>query len=769
MSNSRQSPEYYLKNAASDQMVGGLRLFFGYAAGVGKTFAMLENAQLEKTAGKSVVIGWLEPHDRRETQSMAEGLEHLPPKHLQYKSVGLDEFDLDAALKLPRETILLIDELAHTNAEGSRNQKRWQDVEELLAAGYAVWSTMNVQHLESLIDVVERHTGVVVRETVPDRLLDTARAVELIDLEPAELFIRLREGKIYKKKQAEQARQSFFQARQLTALRELAMRRTATRLRTTLQDISGSNQSVLAEGSPLAVCIGPSPGTAVVLRAAFRMAQALQVPLHALYFHDGTTSQPKRKSLEANMRLARDFGASIHVLEGDDFATEIVAWSQASGVGRILLGTQGRRVRGSLRRTQVQSLLNKAGNIEVYLVPSMHGETLKTFQTNTGKKSARRWTLAANKREQADPPRGIVFYVRKVLYFLAPLLFGLVLSLIVDYFGLGEAATVLFLLSGVVAACTLSGTLGSVLAPLIGVLQYNYFFINPRYSFTFDDTHYLLVFPIFFAFGFCTGRLMNHLRRVGAKATARARRTEAQNRLVADLLEMNDRDNLIKTFLRHVAAQIPGYWVFFQSLKSGKDEMQIQGDLAPLTLDNRLMELETARWSMEHRMEAGSGTRTLPGATGRYRPVFRGEVIWGALGYWSIQGIQSSWAEHDHLVSGMVDVLCIALAADNARAEARSARNIAEKEAFQATMLRSLSHDIRTPLAAIRGFAETAASEDLSDFERRKYLDQMIEETEQLSSLVENILVLSRVQSNLASDQLRWEVLDDVVAIRKEY
>ncbi len=376
MSSERPNPDELLARVQADEARGRrgkLKIFFGYAAGVGKTYAMLEAARRERTEGVDVVVGYVEPHGRPETEALLQGLEAVPPRPVPYRGVTLKEFDLDVALAR-RPQLILVDELAHTNAEGLRHAKRWQDVEELLEAGIDVWTTLNVQHVESLNDVIAQVTGVVVRETLPDAVLERADDIELIDLTPEELVERLKEGKVYVPQQAERDLQHFFQKANLTALRELSMRQVAQRLSKEVQAARREKaaQSPWATSERLLVCVGPSPTSAKLIRTAKRMATAFAADWLAVAVEPhgaAAATAVARQRVAQHLRLAEQLGAETHTLIGDDVAQTILDFARSQNVAKVVIGkTSQPRWKRFLFGTVVDALVDRSGDIDVYVI-----------------------------------------------------------------------------------------------------------------------------------------------------------------------------------------------------------------------------------------------------------------------------------------------------------------------------------------------------------------------------------------------------------------
>ncbi|MCD8338204.1 MAG: histidine kinase, partial [Lachnospiraceae bacterium] len=386
MDNETKNPQKLLREISETEQegIGKLKIFFGYAAGVGKTYAMLKAALREKNDNVDVVVGYVELHTRPDTLALLDGLEQLPCAEINYKGIRLAEFDLDGALKR-KPQLILVDELAHTNAPGSRHTKRYQDVEELLRAGIDVYTTVNVQHLESLNDLVSSITGIAVSERVPDHVFDSASHVELVDIEPDDLVKRLKAGKVYKEKQAKRAMDNFFTRENLAALREIALRRTADRLNRTAQR-SGKEQAAKA-GEHILICLSPSPSNAKVIRTAARMAEAFHSGFTALFVQTSETkkmSQENIKRLRSNIRLAEQLGAQISTVYGDDPAAQIAEYARISGVTKIVMGRINHRQHPLVySKSLADRLIEQTGNLDVYIIPDQqpfyrkHGFTVK--------------------------------------------------------------------------------------------------------------------------------------------------------------------------------------------------------------------------------------------------------------------------------------------------------------------------------------------------------------------------------------------------------
>lgn len=491
MQDKRPDPDRILhqiqqQEADAAHVRGRLKIFFGYAAGVGKTYAMLEAAHAALAAGTDVVAGYIEPHTRPDTLALLEGLEQLPPLCVEYKNVTLREFDLDAAIAR-RPALLLVDELAHTNAEGCRHRKRCQDIEELLALGIDVYTTVNVQHLESLNDIVAAVTGITVRERVPDSVFDNADQVELVDIEPDDLLARLDRGKVYRPLQARRAMDHFFTRENLVALREIALRRTADRVNRRAEKGKDASASYYT-GEHILICLSSSPSNARVIRTAARLSDAFHGRFTALFVEVPGTRELNGESLarlRGNLRLAEQLGARIATVYGEDVAAQIAEYARASGVSKIVIGRSNNR-RGILPRpTLVEQLTALAPNVDVYIIPD---------------------NLPPYRRHRRAPPERLT----PADTFKTLGLLGLSTAVALGFaaIGLSEANVITVFILGVlfVSVCTGSRIYGAA-ASFFSVLLFNFFFTVPRFTLQFNDPGYAVTFAIMFAASFITSTL----------------------------------------------------------------------------------------------------------------------------------------------------------------------------------------------------------------------------------------------------------------------
>ena len=615
MADERPNPDELLARVQAKESGarrGALKIFFGYAAGVGKTFAMLEAARRERAEGIDVVVGYVEPHGRPETEALLQGLEALPPRLVPYRGVTLKEFDLDAALAR-RPQLILVDELAHTNAEGSRHSKRWQDVEELLDAGINVFTTLNVQHLESLNDIIAQITGIVVRETIPDSVLERADDIELADLTPEELIERLREGKVYIPQQAERALQHFFQKANLQALRELSLRQAARRLQrdVELARLEKAARTPWPTSERLLVCIGPSPTTAKLIRTAKRMAAALGAEWLAVTVEtqgERPAQAQARQRTAQNLRLAEQLGAETHTLVGQNLADTILEYARSRNVTKIVVGkTAVPRWKRFLFGTVVDHLLDKSGDIDVYVI---RGEA-----------------------ETAGPATPVLGH-RRVAWrdYLATA--GIVaLCTLVGWLShvlrLTEANVVMVFLLGVVCVAVRFGRGPAIAASVASVLVFDFFFVPPYLTFSVHDGQYLLTFATMLIIGIIISTLTARIHEQLQASQQLERRTAALFRLTKQMSEVMGTEFLVATAGRELHELFEAEVIIFLRDASGKLQLRY-GHEAAIARDE--INAVVAHWVVEHDRIAGAGTDTLPNATALVVPLIGSQRTVGAVG-----------------------------------------------------------------------------------------------------------------------------------------
>jgi len=739
----RASPDALLALAKKEGR-GHLKIFLGAAPGVGKTYAMLANARAEKTGGRDVVAGLIETHGRRETEQLVEGLETLARKPIVYRNQIMKEFDLDAALAR-RPGLLLVDEYAHTNVPGSRHPKRWQDVGELLAAGIDVWTTLNIQHLESLNDVIQKITMVKVRETVPDTVFDKADEIVLVDFPPDELLKRLAEGKVYGPDTAARAVEHFFKPHNPTALRELALRRAAERIdadlvsRMQAQAIEGP----WAAGERILACIGPDPISPTVVRTAKRLADLMDAPWLAVTVErpGANLDVPARRRLDEAMSLAEALGAETQTLTGSDLPAELLRFAKFENVTQIVVGrSRGGFFTELLRRSLPHELVRRSEDIAIHLV---------------------------TRQIEAIGPRGSAR--QKPVFPIAPLPFIYATLAIAGALGLSELLIALtpfpnlsmvFLVAVLVVAVSF-GTWPAIYASALSFLVYNFFFINPLYTFTIAEPYELLALVIFLLVAVVTSALAGRVRE---QATVSASRMRAMRRLY----EFTRRLSGLASFgavAEGAASEIHA------SLGRGVIVLLAHDDDLALTaawppedmLDPAAM--TAARWAYSHSESAGADTGTLPTIPWFFNPLRLGDKTLGVIGVAKPEGMPPLDAEGRALLDTLSEQTAAALERASLSSEMVSAKTATETERVRNTLLASISHDFRTPLSSILGAATSLIDygDRLDAAAKQDLLGQIKQEAESLDEMVRNLLAITRIDAGALELRRDWIDLREIV------
>lgn len=747
MDTERPNPDELLARVQAEESVarrGKLKIFFGYAAGVGKTYAMLEAARREKAEGIEVVVGYVEPHGRPETERLLEGLEALPTREVSYRNVTLREFDLDAALQR-RPRLLLVDELAHTNAEGSRHTKRWQDVDELLEAGIDVWSTLNVQHLESLNDVIAQITGTIVRETLPDAVIERADELELVDLTPEELIERLREGKVYIPAQAERALQNFFQKSNLQALRELSLREAADRLR---RDVDAARQSRAARepwatNERLLVCVGPSPTSARLIRTAKRMADAFGCEwlAVAVQTQGAKPSTSARQQVAHHLRMAEELGAETHMLVGENVARTILNYARSRNVTKIIVGkTAEPRWKRAFFGTVVDDFLDHSGDIDIYVI---RGDA-ETAPARAGPALPRafRWELYVR--------AGIVVAICGLLGWAS------------HWFELAEANIVMVFLLGVMFVATRYGRGPSAAAALASVLVFDFFFVVPYGTFAVSDAQYVITFGVMLGVGLVISTLAARAREQLRASQEQEHRTAALYQLTRHLSQVAGTEFLIQIAGQRLGAIFDGQVVIF--LRGDDQGLELRFGEKTEVAVNAVNPI-VAQWVTDHDRIAGVGTDTLPNATAFFVPLTGSLGTLGALGVRPKDLTLLRDPEERRMLESCASMIALSIERDRSVLEAHRAQLQVQTEQLRSSLLSSVSHDLRTPLAAIAGAASSLleVKSQLSDGTRHDLLQTIVEEAHRLHRLVENLLDMTRLQSGAITLNQQWHVLEEIV------
>jgi two-component system sensor histidine kinase KdpD len=747
MDSRRPTPEAMLERAAQEtarNRRGRLKLFFGAVPGVGKTYAMLEEARARRAQGTEVVIGLLETHGRKETAALARDLELLPRRSVFHRGVELQEFDLDAALAR-HPTLLLVDELAHTNAPGSRHARRWQDVVELLESGIDVYSTLNVQHVESLNDVVSGITGVAVHETVPDSLIDLADEIELIDLPPDDLLKRLAEGKVYVPAQAERASANFFRKGNLIALRELALRRTAERVDDQAAEWRRDQgiEGAWPIGERLLVAIDWTSSASDLIRAGRRMSARLRAPWIVMTVETRAferRSETERERLAAHLALAQRLGAETLVLRGERTAEEILNVARERGITRILVGRpRSPRWLRVLRGSVVDNLVRRSENVEVVV------------------------TSGEPEREPAPPgmPRERRWSAEEYRWVPVPIVVCTLVGLLTrGVFTLADQAMI-FLLGVLIASSRLSRG-PSLMVAVLSIAALDFFFVPPYNTFAVSDVRYVVTFAVMLVVAVSVSHRTVLMREQADAARERERRTASLFEMSRALGGESEPEPIAATAARHVRNLLGCDVAVYRGSTGGELERLVRGASEGLASDR---ELAVARWVLDHGRPAGAGTDTLPASQGLYLPMT------GTTGTFGVFAVATRRREDElspsqrQILETFVAQTASALERVALSEEAARSRIAAETERMRSSLLSSVSHDLRTPLASITGSAQVLLAEggSLEAQPRRELLQGIREEADRLGRLVTNLLDLTRIESGALEVKKEWCPVDEVV------
>lgn len=721
---------------------GRLRVFFGAAPGVGKTYAMLTEAYTQQAEGRDVLAGVVETHGRGETEALLAGLELLPRRTVEYKGHQLAEFDLDGALAR-RPALVLVDELAHTNAPSSRHEKRWQDVLELLDHNIDVYTTLNVQHVESISDVVAQITGIPVRETVPDSVLEQAEELVLVDLTPDDLLKRLREGKVYIPRQAERAEQNFFRTGNITALRELALRVVADRVNT---EVCVYRQGQAIEvtwptSGRLLVCVGPSPTSARLVRATKRMAASQHAQWIAAYVETQplSPSDPRHNQVVQNLRLAEQLGAEVVTLTGRSIPEEIIRLARARNASTIVIGKPVRpKLLDTLFGSPVDELVRKSGEIDVQVIRGEDG-------------AAPRSPAPQQARSAADW-RG---YGQAVL---AVALCTAISFAMHPYFELANLIMVYLL--GTMFIASRHGQGPGIFSSALGVLCFDVFFVAPRFSLAVSDTQYLLTFAIMFGVALVMSRLTSHIRQQAESARAREGRTQVMLALSRELAAARGTEKLLRIAIEHLSQLFACRALAFLPDYEGRLREHV-GDKDAFSVSHKGESV--AAWVFANGQPAGLGTSTLPTSGALYVP-FAG--LKGTLGVLGLRP-QTKGAlfspEQMHMIETLARQVALALEVERLETESLHAQMEAETERLKTSLLSSVTHDLQTPLAAIMGSADSLAAvgENLAVEQRRTLAVNIYDEAERLSRLISNLLRMTKLESGTLKPDLQLQSIEE--------
>jgi two-component system sensor histidine kinase KdpD len=739
--------KFQQQEAAADR--GKLRIYFGSSAGVGKTYAMLAAAQKLLSEGLDLVVGVVETHGRTETADLLADLPQLPLKVVPYRDKELKEFDLDAALER-RPALILIDELAHSNVAGMRHPKRWQDVEELLTAGVDVFTTLNVQHLESLNDVVGGITNVRVWETVPDTVFDQADEVVLVDIPADELLARLKAGKVYVAQQAERAASNFFRKGNLMALRELALRRTADRVEGDVQAyrVDKSIGSVWKTANAILTCIGPGAGAERVVRAAARLASQLNADWHAVYVETPSLQRlppARRERILATLSLAQELGATTAVIAHAQVAESVVAYARDHNLSKLVIGRDPTRRLWPWQRSHGEKLASLAPDVDLV-------EIGQSSAISDG---------APLRRFNADAPESAERRRRKSLRYLWATLtcIGISIAALPLALHFDPANIVAIFILGVVLVGVRLGRGPAALAAVLSVGAFDFFFVPPRFAFAVNDVQYLLTFFIMLAVGLITGQLTAGLRFQARVASHRQERAESLYEFARDLSGAVQVDQVVaisgesieRTFRAQAALLLP-------------DARAQLIAMTPRDAGTLIVDLGIAQWSFDKGQPAGFGTDTLPGSEVLYIPLRAPLDARGVLAIKAQNRRLLRIPEQRRLIDTFAALIAIALERVHYVDIAQKAVVSMESERLRNSLLAALSHDLRTPLTVLIGLADVLAlSRPPLAPEQRETAECIQDEARRMSALVTNLLDMARIESGDVTLNLQWQSFEEVV------
>ncbi len=744
----RPNPDVLLQSLNPEDGIrhlGKLRIFLGYAAGVGKTYAMLQSAQARLAEGADIVVAYIETHGRAETDALLEGLEQIPRHTIHYRGVMLSDMDTDAVLAR-RPQIALVDELAHSNIPESRHLKRYQDVEDLLDAGIDVYTTLNVQHIESLNDVIEQITGVTIRETVPDSIIQRADDIELIDILPADLLQRLDAGKVYVPDQAQRALKKFFRPGNLAALRELSMRQAANRVDRQMRDYMQirSISGPWAVREHIMVAISPSPLSARLIRSGYRMAQQLDADFLAVYIENPTQTlldDTTQKQVNDTLRLAEDLGAKVLTVIGESIPDTLIRVAQEHNVTKIVVGqTLRSRLQELLNGSVINRLIRMSGDIDVFVMSSSKEDLIKPPQ------------IAQETRFNWKP------YLIGIIFVVLATLAGTIVD---DLFNLNPTNLIMiYLLAIVVASVRYSYGVAAFIS-LLSVVVFNFSFVPPRYTFRVADAEYIVTFIGLGSVGLFTAYLASRARRLAIAAQRREQQTARLYSFSQDLATTVNSDDIFASLLKHTQKTLDCEAAIFLSKDN---QLILESQTEHYHISD--MEYNVATWVYHHDQHAGKGTSTLPSAIGFYMLM---KTAKQALGVMGIQIKDRVSPEHERLLDAFLSQCALALEATQLSEIAQEAELLSAKEKLQTTILNSVSHDLRTPLVSIKGTLSSLLddSDTLTPAMKHELLLGAYEEADRLNRLVGNLLDMSRLQSGAMQLKRELYAVDEIISVSR--
>lgn len=748
----RPDPEIILKEITFEeekQYWGKLKIFFGYAAGVGKTYTMLKAARKLQKNGTDVVIGYLEPHARPETTKMAEGFEQIPVKQVEYNGIQLKEMDIDAVLRRHPE-VVLVDEYAHTNVSGSRHQKRYQDVEEILKAGINVYTTVNVQHIESLCDIVASITGILVKERIPDSAFDRADEVQIVDIEPEDLLKRFEEGKVYRKEQASRAMEHFFTVDKLTALREMALRRMADRVNLITEYTKRKAGGEFYTEEKILVGISSSPSNPKIIRTAARMANAfggMLIGLHVETRASEKANPETKKRLKENIHLAEQLGAKIETVCGDDIPFLIAEYAKNSGVSKIVTGRSPARS-GFIRKPSFTDKLSMyAPNMDIYIIPDNKMEKAKqTFRYE---------------RENRITAKNIA-------YAFACLLVSTIVGFIFYKMNFNETNIITIYILGVMVSAILTSCREISFAhSIISVIVFNYFFTEPRFSLKTYDPGYPVTFMITFIAALITGNLALKMRTQARELAKSAYRTKIildTNQMLQSRKSIADIGNTMTRQLSKVLGRCVVFYGWNGEHLGTPVIYGVKGQIDTAEKTELVTENEkaVAEWVFKNNKHAGASTGTLSEAACYYLAVRSLETVYGVIGI-EMNHEEVLSAFESNIVMAVISESATVMERETLRMKEEAAMEKANNEKLRANLLRSISHDLRTPLTSICGNADMLLQGKLNEEKKENIYTYIYEDSLWLINLVENLLSVTRMEEGGMKIKKQADMLEDLI------
>lgn len=733
---------------------GQLKIFFGYAAGVGKTYAMLDAARELKQAGVEVVVGYVEPHARPETLALLDGFEQLEAKEITYRNIKQRELDLDGAIKR-RPELILVDELAHTNAKGSRHYKRWQDIEELLQEGIDVFTTVNVQHIESLNDVVSSITNVIVKETIPDKVLDEADQVELIDIAPEDLQKRFSKGKIYEVSQAKLAKYNFFKIDNLHALREIALRRIADRVNKEVQISRRAKKDapILPTAEQFLVCISASKSSARVIRTASRMANAFNARWIAVYIEtprDQKSSKEIATQLNKNMDLAEKLGGEVTLIHGEDVVEELIRYAKIRNITKIIIGKNQPIRRYNLKLLGkgdiVDRLLASTKFIDVHVIPGRPED----------------YTM--RKRQKVWGDFSLKGYHAEIFKSIMVLLIATIIGLGLRQIGFADQNMMMvYTIAVLIISIEVKGYTIGLAAAVLATLCYNYLFIEPHYTFLVDEYSYLITTMIV---ALTTSMLTTRLQEQARLYSKREEHTQMLYRIGRSFLYLSGEENIIVHGLEQLSTVLRKNIIYYKVVNGECEDKPYIGEYnkeSTAEIGGR-QESAVVDWVLRNHREAGRGTDTLPGSHRHYIPIKgQGNIM-------AIVGISYEEEDNDReqqsFIQTIITQMALALERERLTKEQEVVKIEIERERLRSNLLRAISHDLRTPLTGISGASSLIlnSGEQLDEETKQELIKGIYEDSEWLVRLVENLLSMTKIDEGKLHVKKDIEVVEEVIA-----